>query len=115
MAAAATSEPPAGVSLIELAIGAGYAFRDQLWRTRAACAGVDPDVFLPDRGESLDEARSYCCRCEVQYECLDAALTLGQNAVGVWGGTSARERRNAKRRGWDAERLLAELGWARSL
>ena len=108
MAAAATPEPPTGVSLIELAIGAGYAFRDQLWRTRAACAGVDPDVFLPDRGESPEEALSYCCRCEVRAECLEAAFDLGQQAVGVWGGTSARERRDARRRGWDAQQLLAE-------
>ena len=74
-----------------------------------ACAGVDPDVFLPDRGESLEEPRSYCGRCEVQYECLDAALTLGQNAVGVWGGTSALQRRAARHRGLTAAELLAEL------
>jgi WhiB family transcriptional regulator, redox-sensing transcriptional regulator len=98
------------VSLIELALGAGYAFRDQLWRTRAACAGVDPDVFLPDRGESLEEPRSYCCRCEVRAACLEAAFDLGQRAIGIWGGTSARERRDAKRRGWDSQRMLAEIG-----
>jgi hypothetical protein len=109
MAATATPQPPTGVSLIELAIGAGYAFRDQLWRTRAACAGVDPEVFLPDRGDSLDEPRSYCRRCPVQYECLGAALALGTQAIGVWGGTSGQQRRVAARRGWTAERLLAEL------
>ena len=35
MAAAATPEPPAGVSLIELALTAGYRFADQRWRLRA--------------------------------------------------------------------------------
>ena len=50
MAATATPEPPTGVSLIELALEAGYTFADQRWRLRAACAGVDPEVFLPDRG-----------------------------------------------------------------
>jgi WhiB family redox-sensing transcriptional regulator len=109
MAATATPNPPTGVSLIELALGAGYAFADQRWRMSAACAGVDPEVFLPDRGESLDEPRAYCRRCEVQqHECLDAALTLGQNAVGVWGGTSALERRRARQRGLTAAELIAE-------
>jgi WhiB family transcriptional regulator, redox-sensing transcriptional regulator len=109
MAAAAAPEPPTGLSLIELALGAGYAFRDQRWRLHAACAGVDPEVFLPTRGEPFGEALSYCCRCEVRAECLESAFAQGQQAVGVWGGTSARERRDARRRGWDAERLIEEL------
>jgi WhiB family transcriptional regulator, redox-sensing transcriptional regulator len=99
MAATATPGPPTGVSLIELALGAGYRFRDQLWRTRAACAGVDPEVFLTERGASPEPALAYCRRCEVRTECLEAALDLNQRAVGVWGGTSARERRDARRGG----------------
>jgi Transcription factor WhiB len=110
MAATATPEPPTGVSLIELALGAGYRFGDQRWRLHAACAGVDPEVFLPTRGETPAEALSYCRRCEVRAECLEAAFDLGQQAVGVWGGVSARERRLARRKGWDAARLLTELG-----
>jgi Transcription factor WhiB len=50
---------------------------------------------------------SYCCRCEVRAECLQAAFDLGQRAVGIWGGVSARERRLAKRRGLTAAELLA--------
>jgi WhiB family redox-sensing transcriptional regulator len=109
MAAAATPEPPTGVSLIELALGAGYRFGDQRWRLHAACAGADPEVFLPDRGASHEEPMSYCRRCPVRGECLEAALDLGQKAHGVWGGVSGRERRLARRNGWDAARLLAEL------
>ena len=109
MATTATPEPSTGVSLIELALEAGYAFRDQLWRTRAECAGVDPEVFLTERGASPEPALAYCRRCEVRTECLEAALELNQQAVGVWGGVSARERRTARKRGWDAERLLAEV------
>ena len=110
MAATATPQPPTGVSLIELAIGAGYAFRDQLWRARAACAGVDPDVFLTDRGASPEPPLVYCRRCEVRAECLQAALDLNQRAVGIWGGVSAKQRRTARQHGWDAARLLAEVG-----
>ena len=61
------------------------------------------------KGVSHDEPMSYCRRCEVRCECLDAALDLGPKAHGVWGGTSAQQRRAAVRRGWDAARLLADL------
>jgi Transcription factor WhiB len=108
MAAAATPEPPRGVSMIELALGAGYRFGDQRWRLHVACAGVDPEVFLPTRGESFGEALSYCCRGRVRAACLEAAFDLGQQAVGVWGGTSARKRRDARRQGLSAHHLLAE-------
>jgi WhiB family transcriptional regulator, redox-sensing transcriptional regulator len=108
MAAAAVREPPTGASLIELALEAGHAFADQRWPMSAACAGVDPEVFLPDRGESLDEPRSYCRRCPVQFECLDAALAMGSQAIGVWGGTSVRDRLLARRRGLAAAELIAE-------
>ena len=95
MATAAMPEPPAGVSLIEVALEAGYAFAGQRWRLRAACAGADPEVFLPDRGASQEEPLSYCRRCPVRCDCLDAAFELGQKAHGVWGGTSGQERRLA--------------------
>jgi Transcription factor WhiB len=52
-------------------------------------------VFLPTRGKTFDEALSYCRRCEVRAECLQAAFDLGQRAVGVWGW---RERPRAARR-----------------
>jgi WhiB family redox-sensing transcriptional regulator len=107
MAAAAT-DPPATTTLLELALAVGYRVADQRWRASAACAGADPEVFLPTRGKTFDEALSYCRRCEVRAECLQAAFDLGQRAVGVWGGVNARERRVARRKGWDAERLLAE-------
>jgi hypothetical protein len=90
---------------MELAIGAGYAFADQRWRLHAACAGVDPEVFLTDRGASPEPALAYCRVCEVQVECLQSALDLGQRAIGVWGGTSALERRRARQRGLTAAEL----------
>jgi Transcription factor WhiB len=80
---AATPDSSTDASLIELAISAGYAFGDQRWRLHAACAGVDPEVFLTDRGASPEPALAYCRRCEVRAECLQAALELGQRAVGV--------------------------------
>jgi Transcription factor WhiB len=68
-----------------------------------------PELFLPERGQSLAEPMSYCTRCAVRAECLREAFALGSGAVGVWGGTSTYQRIAARRAGWDAERLLAEL------
>jgi Transcription factor WhiB len=108
MAAAATPEP-AGVSLIELAIGAGYRFADQRWRLRAACAGVDPEVFAITRGQSPEPAFEYCRRCEVRTECLQAALDLGPAGVRRVGLHERPRSSPRPTEGWDARRLLAEL------
>lgn len=58
----------------------------------AACAGVDPDLFFPERGEAVDAAKAICAQCSHRVECLEAALDAGE-VDGVWGGESARTRR----------------------
>jgi WhiB family redox-sensing transcriptional regulator len=69
------------------------------------------ELFFPDRGESLEEARAYCRPCPVREPCLDYALRFGdsEHNVGVWGGASGRDRRLARIRGWDARRLIEDL------
>lgn len=65
------------------------------WQRDALCtepAYIDAVEFFPERGESTDEAKSVCQRCIVRDECLDYALTEDID-IGIWGGTSARERR----------------------
>ena len=62
------------------------------WHQHAACAGTDPDLFFPGRGESITGARRVCATCPVKAECLDYAIRNGET-IGVWGGTSERERR----------------------
>jgi hypothetical protein len=109
MAAATTPDPPATTTLLELAIACGYTVADQRWRSRARCAGADPETFAIARGQSPEDAYAYCERCDVTLECLDYALSLGQQAFGVWGHTTGRQRRDAKRRGWNAAQLLAEI------
>ena len=80
------------------------------WRSRAACRGSDPAWWHPQRGTSLEPHRAICRGCEVRLECLTYALAGGATQDGgIWAGSSARQRRVAKRRGWDAARLLAEL------
>ncbi len=65
------------------------------WMASAACRESDPAMFFPSRGEVTDEARELCRECPARGPCLDFALEQG--LVGVWGGTSDRERRAIRR------------------
>ena len=72
------------------------------WRDRAACLGVNPELFFPtgDTGSALlqiEEAKVVCRRCVVVETCLKWAMESGQDA-GVWGGLSEEERYALKRR-----------------
>lgn len=62
------------------------------WRQRAACRGVDPDVFYPISDEDAEEAKSICRECPVREACLEYALA-NRERDGVWGGATERERR----------------------
>ena len=78
------------------------------WRDRAACLGLDPELFFPigSTGPALiqtEEARAVCRRCEVIDDCLSWAMDSRQED-GVWGGLSADERRALKRRNARARR-----------
>jgi WhiB family redox-sensing transcriptional regulator len=66
------------------------------WLARAACRGMDPELFFPDRGESTEQAKAVCAACPVRAECLDHALTNVER-FGIWGGLSERERRAIRR------------------
>ena len=65
------------------------------WMDRANCAGVDPELFFPDRGASTREAKAVCQACVVRVECLDYALDHSEKH-GIWGGRSERERRRMR-------------------
>ena len=72
------------------------------WRKHAACRGLDPELFHPERGEVTDQAKHVCFGCPVRDECLTYALTHFEK-FGIWGGLSERERRPLRKR-------LAALG-----
>lgn len=65
---------------------------------RAACKGMDPDMFIGgSRGSPLDGARirmarQVCWSCLERKPCLDYALT-NPTLIGIWGGTTEEERR----------------------
>lgn len=66
-----------------------------------ACAGEDVDIFFKDANEAgyrhySEEAKKFCKTCPYVAECLEWALK--NNEMGVWGGTTERERRMLKRK-----------------
>lgn len=67
------------------------------WEIEGLCAGLDPALFFPERGESTEPARSVCAICPVQRDCLEDALERNER-FGIWGGTSARERQQLRGR-----------------
>lgn len=52
-------------------------------------------LFFPQRGEGTEEAKAVCAGCPVKAECLAYALPH-HDLVGIWGGTSGRERREMR-------------------
>ncbi|MEV6283988.1 WhiB family transcriptional regulator [Kribbella sp. NPDC051770] len=72
------------------------------WLQLAACRGEDPALFFPIGSTApaqiqIESAKAVCARCEVTADCLDWALSTGQDA-GVWGGLDEDERRALRRR-----------------
>jgi WhiB family transcriptional regulator, redox-sensing transcriptional regulator len=62
------------------------------WRKRAACRGIDPEMFFPVTDEDAEEAKAICATCPVREACLEYALAHRERE-GVWGGATERERR----------------------
>jgi WhiB family transcriptional regulator, redox-sensing transcriptional regulator len=62
------------------------------WQDRAACYGLDPEVFFPTTEEEASLALSYCGVCRVREVCLAWAVRNGER-YGVWGGTTEQQRR----------------------
>ena len=65
------------------------------WWFAGLCAQTDPEVFFPERGGSVREAKAVCTGCPVRAQCLEHALAHDER-FGVWGGLSEPERRRLK-------------------
>lgn len=72
------------------------------WRTRAACAGDDPNDWVWINSHSgrdrrrAERLKATCATCPVRTQCLDAELAAmrnGDTSYGVFGGLDAIERR----------------------
>jgi WhiB family transcriptional regulator, redox-sensing transcriptional regulator len=71
------------------------------WRHRAECRQLDPELFFPvgtNHAANLQTraAKAVCGHCAVRAECLEWAMSSGQES-GVWGGRSESERKALKR------------------
>jgi WhiB family transcriptional regulator, redox-sensing transcriptional regulator len=71
--------------------------RRPVWMDEAACRGVDTDLFFPGLGESTLPAKAICSGCPVSADCLMYAMEGdSHDDFGVWGGTSAKQRRQLR-------------------
>ena len=71
------------------------------WASSANCLGLPSEWFFPAKydGEKVGAAaKEVCARCVVRVDCLEYALTVPVERIGVWGGTGARERERIIRR-----------------
>ncbi|MEY2426852.1 MAG: WhiB family transcriptional regulator, redox-sensing transcriptional regulator [Actinomycetota bacterium] len=66
------------------------------WRNRAACRGIDAEIFFPVTDEDAEAAKAVCNVCPVREACLEFALAARERE-GVWGGATERERRRIVR------------------
>jgi WhiB family redox-sensing transcriptional regulator len=65
------------------------------WRRHGACFGLDLALFFPERGISADAAQAVCADCSVKEPCLEWGLY--HEKEGIWGGTSAHQRKVMRR------------------
>lgn len=80
------------------------------WMTHAACKTADDRLFFAPDGEQAPEriireekAKRVCRRCPVMRDCAEYAVETWQRA-GVWGGLTADEIANERRRRMRQER-----------
>lgn len=66
------------------------------WVQHAACRGMKPSLFYPERGEDSRYAKAVCASCPVATECMEQALE-NREKFGVWGGLSQMDRRAIRR------------------
>lgn len=64
------------------------------WHSEAACRGMDPEIFFPERGASDYQAKKTCRTCPVSEECAESGM---REDYGIWGGDHQGERSKKKR------------------
>ena len=65
------------------------------WTSGGVCVGLGPDLFFPERGETVEQAKALCATCSVREPCFEWGLHHEQR--GIWGGTTGRERKAMRR------------------
>jgi hypothetical protein len=72
--------------------------QDKGWLVHAACNGMNPDIWFPEKGNTRDAdlAKEICMGCPVRDDCLADAMIRGEE-FGIWGGVSQRGREQLRR------------------
>ncbi|MGH3411190.1 MAG: WhiB family transcriptional regulator [Streptosporangiaceae bacterium] len=83
------------------------------WMSRGACQGEDPELFFPIAANGaavhqISAAKAVCRRCQVRAACLSYGLNTRQD--GIWGGTTADERRAMRRQSGFTAGIRLESG-----
>lgn len=81
--------------------------RSSDWRSRAACLGMDVNIFFEygRRERDIRRARRVCQECPVRAECLNENLDI---RFGMYGGMTEFDRAALKRRMRRQARLAQE-------
>ncbi|WP_405433832.1 WhiB family transcriptional regulator [Micromonospora sp. NBC_00617] len=69
------------------------------WWERAACRGIDVDVFYPLPNDRVAEARALlvCAQCPIRARCRRYAIS-NRETYGIWGGMTEQQRAALLRR-----------------
>jgi WhiB family redox-sensing transcriptional regulator len=82
-----------------------YDRKNEEWRLKALCRGMDTNIFFPELGVDIKQIhaiKELCESCPVNVECLESALNTEMDLYGFYGGKSARQRRTIRsQREWD--------------
>jgi WhiB family redox-sensing transcriptional regulator len=84
------ADPAAEVPTLEGLLGR------PLWMARGACRGAGTATFIARSGRPKTAAMAMCGACVVRSECLAYAMAE-PDLVGVWGGTTAKQRASMRR------------------
>ena len=82
------------------------------WRNRAACRGIDPDLFFPVTDEEADPAKAICDVCPVREACLSSRsppASAKASGVAAPSGSAAASSGSAARRRSAYERVIPSM------
>lgn len=72
------------------------------WFSAGACCKEDGELFFPEQGgnqHDIAKAKAICAGCPIREAlCVEYALELPEDTVGIFAGLTERERSNLRRR-----------------
>lgn len=85
-------------------------FRRQTWMDKSACKGASIDIFVPELADNrnIKAAKQFCQYCPVRPQCFAYALA-NPELVGIWGGTTYRQRQELRKRKRILTRTITRL------